>query len=87
LRPTGDTAGQRLLRQAVAVVEKVGQQSLAVFIFSMVAAQAMGALMDVTGRAVPVVLLVNLAGFAALVGVALLAGWFKSQPWKAKRPG
>ncbi|NUB43291.1 OpgC domain-containing protein [Fertoebacter nigrum] len=85
LRPMGDTAGQRLFRQAVAVVEKVGQQSLAVFIFSMVAAQAMGALLDVTGRAMPLVLLVNLAGFAALVGVALLVGWFKSQPWKARR--
>jgi len=86
LRPAGDGATARTLRQAVAMVEKVGQQSLAVFIFSMVAARAMGAMLDVTGRAVPVVLAINLLGFAALVGVAGVAGWFKSQPWRQKRP-
>ncbi len=68
----------------VKVILKVGQQSLAVFVVSMFAARLMGFVMDVAGRAVGTVLLVNLAGALVLIAVAYGAGWFKSQPWRTK---
>ncbi|MGJ8618020.1 MAG: OpgC family protein, partial [Sulfitobacter sp.] len=68
----------------VTIILKVGQQSLAVFVVSMFAARLMGFVMDMTGRATVTVLLVNLAGALALVATAYGAGWFKSQPWRAK---
>lgn len=84
LRPEGTGLAARLARPVLTQVEKVGQQSLAVFIFSMVAARALGIVMDLVGRTTGVVLLANLAGFAAIIAVAHLAGWFKAQPWKRK---
>ncbi len=66
----------------VAIVRKVGQQSLAVFLASMVLAQVAGALLDVTGRNFVSVPLVNVAGFVILVGVAYIAAFFKSEPWR-----
>ena len=68
----------------VRVVRKVGQQSLPVFISSMVLAQAAGIVRDmVWGRDewIPQILS-NVLGFCILIGVAYAAGWFKSQPWR-----
>lgn len=87
--------GDRLLSQGqgvlarywsvmLSVILKVGQQSLAVFVVSMFTARIMGFAMDVMGRGTGITLLVNLAGGALLVAVAYGAGWFKSQPWRAK---
>ncbi|MDZ4096188.1 MAG: OpgC domain-containing protein, partial [Paracoccaceae bacterium] len=84
LAPSGDGPVARIMRPVVATIEKVGQQSLAVFIFSMVAARFLGFVMDQTGRSTPVVVLVNLTGFAMLIAVAYTAAWFKSQPWRRK---
>jgi hypothetical protein len=64
---------------------KVGQQSLAVFVFGMFLARVNGWVLDVIGRDAATWALVNLAGFAALIACAYGAGWFKSQPWKARR--
>ncbi len=75
-------AGTGLWAAFVRVVRKVGQQSLAVFLASMVLAQLCGALLDVTGRNVLTVALVNLGGFVVLTGIAYGTGWFKSQPWR-----
>ena len=69
----------------LAVIMKVGQQSLAVFIASMFLARLMGALLDQVGRTHMTMLWVNLLGAALIVGVAYLAAWYKSAPWKAKR--
>lgn len=69
----------------LAVILKVGQQSLAVFVFSMFIARILGFVMDVIGREVIVTLAVNLVGCALLIAVAYGAGWFKSQPWRQKR--
>ena len=68
----------------LAVILKVGQQSLAVFITSMFLARVMGFVMDLAGRGTATVWLVNIAGGAILVLVAYSAGWFKSQPWRSK---
>lgn len=70
----------------VTIILKVGQQSLAVFVVSMFTARLMGFVMDMTGRSIATVLLVNLAGALVLVATAYGAGWFKSQPWRAKVP-
>ncbi|MDZ4134570.1 MAG: OpgC domain-containing protein, partial [Paracoccaceae bacterium] len=60
LRPGGPGLFARAGRRIVARIERVGQQSLAVFIFSMVAAQILGAVMDVFGRGTGFVILINL---------------------------
>ncbi len=73
-------AGQRTL----ALIMKVGQQSLAVFVFSMALARLIGFAFDQLGRDVATVALGNLIGFALIIAVAYLAAWFKSQPWKRK---
>ncbi|WP_112321102.1 OpgC family protein [Oceanibium sediminis] len=77
----------------VRVIRKVGQQSLAVFVTSMVLARFMGFLLDIhaAGRDAPgkdaaVVLLVNLFGFAVIVATAYLVGWFKGEPWRKPPP-
>ncbi len=76
-------AGAGLWGGFVLVVRKVGQQSLAIFLASMVLAQASGAILDVIGRSVLTTAATNLAGFAILVAIAYTVAWFKSQPWKA----
>ena len=86
LRSMSDEDAPPAGRVLTAVVTKVGQQSLAVFVFSMAAAQFLGFVLDVTGRSLGTFALINLAGFCMITAVAYMAGWFKSQPWKAKKP-
>lgn len=71
----------------VRVVQRVGQQSLAVFLASLVLAQAIGILRDMAwGRGDPLMeLLANLGGFAGLIAVAYLVSWFKKEPWRRPR--
>lgn len=83
--------GRRLLGgglwgRFVSVVKKVGQQSLAVFLASMVLAQMGGAVLDFIGREPVTFALVNLTGFGVLVAVAYITGWYKSQPWRGPKP-
>jgi hypothetical protein len=68
----------------VGIVMKVGQQSLAVFVFSMFLARVNGWLLDVFGRSAGTWALINLTGFGLLIACAYAAGWFKSQPWRVK---
>ncbi|MBA5775910.1 OpgC domain-containing protein [Stappia sp. F7233] len=70
----------------VGVVQKVGQQSLAVFLASLVIAQTVGILRDMAwGRGNPVAeFFANVGGFLALIAVAYAVSWFKGQPWKKK---
>ncbi len=63
----------------------VGRQSLATFLASLILARLAGALLDVGGRDAGMVALVNGAGFAAVVAVAAVVGWFKRAPWAASR--
>ena len=66
----------------VDTIRKVGQQSLAVFVSSLVIAQMIGAFFKVAGSSLAVVALGNIIGFAALIAIAYGVGWFKSQPWR-----
>ena len=70
---------------ALAVITKVGQQSLAVFVFSMASARLLGFVLDQIGRTPMTWALVNLSGFALIILCAYTAAWFKAQPWKVKR--
>ncbi|WP_282094820.1 OpgC family protein [Epibacterium ulvae] len=69
----------------LAILTKVGQQSLAVFVFSMALARLIGFALDHTDRAVLTVAFANLVGFALIIACAYGAGWFKSQPWRSKK--
>ncbi len=82
---TGHSLGARAWQSVLAVISKVGQQSLAVFVFSMAMARLIGVVLDQVGREFAPVLAANLIGFAMIIGVAYLAAWFKSQPWKSKK--
>ncbi len=66
----------------VDVVRQVGQQSLAVFLASLVIAQFMGFVLREFDRGLLTMATVNLVGFALLVVVARVAAWFKAQPWR-----
>jgi hypothetical protein len=99
----GDRARRWLVQDAflatVPVIRKVGTQSLAVFLVSLVLAQFLGWSMDamsayvaqadwryIAPRDAWLHALVNLTGFAVLIGVAYSVGWFKRQPWRERPP-
>ena len=63
-------------------VVRVGQQALSTFICSMVLARVAGMVLDQTGRDLLSVALVNLSGFAILIGIAYMVRFFKSNPWR-----
>ncbi|WP_338469187.1 hypothetical protein ROLI_030630 [Roseobacter fucihabitans] len=84
LLTTGTSALSRLWQRILAIILKVGQQSLAVFIVSMFTARVSGFVMDVVGRDTWTVVAVNFAGMGVLVLTAYGAGWYKSQPWRKK---
>lgn len=74
----------------VNVVQKVGQQSLAVFLASMVLARFLGIIRDQFAPHPTAPKDVNLVfisiGFAIIIGVAYLVGWIKTNPWKKPVP-
>lgn len=97
----GDRARLWLVRDAflatVPVIRKVGTQSLAVFMTSILLSRFSGRLMDqmdvwimeagpayLAPRDAWMMLLVNGAGIGVLIGTAYLVGWFKSQPWRSE---
>jgi hypothetical protein len=80
-------AGARLGRgrawpRVVAVVQRVGQQSLAVFVVGLALSQLLGAAIGAFGRDPLTTAVVNLAGIGAVVATAYLVGWVKSEPWR-----
>ncbi|MEM7215288.1 MAG: OpgC domain-containing protein [Pseudomonadota bacterium] len=68
----------------VKVVHKVGQQSLAVFLASIVLSRFCGFILDIIGKSWTKMFLVNGAGLLVLIGVAYLVAWLKKTPWKPK---
>jgi len=74
-----------LLAPVFAPIVKVGQQALATFMAGMVYSWCGGIFLDQAGRSYLTVPLVNLVGFAWLIAVAYIVGWYKSTPWK-RRP-
>jgi len=85
LLATGNSLAARVWAVLLKIILKVGQQSLAVFVFSMWLARMIGWGLDQTNREVLTVAAANLIGFALIIGCAYGAAWFKSQPWRAKR--
>ena len=71
-------------RAGLAMITKVGQQSLAVFVTSMLLARLFGAALDAVGRSGATVTAANLGGWALLVATAYLVGWFKAAPWRVR---
>ena len=85
LPPQTGGALAEIWRRALAIIMKVGQQSLAVFITSMFTARLLGVALDSLGRnSLFNQIVVNATGFAVLIAVAYGVGWFKSQPWRQK---
>lgn len=83
---TGSGIGSQIWRWVVRLLMKIGQQSLAIFVFSMILARINGFWLDQWGRDVTWhTIFVNLFGVALLVAVAYGVGWVKSQPWRVKR--
>jgi hypothetical protein len=78
----GSGALATLWRGILAAIMKVGQQSLAVFMFSMFFARLSGFVMDQIGRNTWNMVLANFVGIAALILVAYTVAWYKSHPWR-----
>jgi hypothetical protein len=55
-----------------------------VFVFSMALARLIGFVLDQVGRTATNFALANLVGFAIIICVAYVAGWFKTHPWRSK---
>jgi hypothetical protein len=68
--------------EVIALICRVGQQSLAVFAASMVMARVLGAVLNLSGGGALAALAINLTGLALIIGVARIAAYFKNQPWK-----
>ncbi|ARE83744.1 OpgC protein [Roseovarius sp. AK1035] len=85
LRATGTGIISYVWGVLLKMILKVGQQSLAVFVFSMVFARFSGFVMDQIGRNTWNMTVANFVGFAALIAVAYIAGWFKSHPWRVAK--
>jgi hypothetical protein len=76
----------RLGQGLALLIVKVGRQSLATFLTSLVAARIASLAFHLLGTGFLVSLLINLAGVAVVLATALTVGWFKSSPWNALRP-
>lgn len=92
----GQSLGARVVRMIVALLTKVGQQSLAVFIVSMILSIFVGFVLTETGTTAEDVTALkshsfvaagNILGWAFLVFIAYTAAWFKSQPWRKSATG
>ncbi len=98
----GDRARHWLVRDAflaaVPVIRKVGTQSLAVFMVSIVLSRFNGWWMDAMGqfiqtsdwiylqpRDVWMLALVNFTGFGVLIATAYGVSWIKRQPWRDRK--
>jgi hypothetical protein len=66
----------------VGVVSRVGTQSLAVFMSSMVLARLLGVLLDVGGRGFVNTTAVNLFGAALITAIAYFVSYLKREPWR-----
>ena len=93
---TGQTLGANAVKTLVTVLTKVGQQSLAVFIVSMMLSVFVGFILIETGATADDVTAIksqtyvaagNILGWVFLVFIAYTAAWFKSQPWRKSATG
>ena len=78
----GTSVLARLWRGIVALITKVGQQSLAVFLTTVVLSRLLGVAIDQTDGGAWPIALINIAGFAIILLTAYFVAWIKGQPWK-----
>ena len=76
----------RLWAPVLAAILKVGQQSLAVFVVSILVGRSLGFVLDVVDRSYWTMTWVNALGVALLIITAYGAAWMKKQPWRVARP-
>ena len=74
-------AGVNLKGRFVAVIRKVGTQSLPVFLTGIILARATSYLYQEFGEGLTQDLIFNALGICTLIGVALLTAWFRADPW------
>ena len=77
--------GRNLTGPLVELTRRVGQQTLAVFLAGLVVAQALGILLNQTGRGFWIETAVNILGCLLLVATAMVVHWFKAAPWKPRK--
>ncbi|MCB1832148.1 MAG: OpgC domain-containing protein [Geminicoccaceae bacterium] len=75
-----------LRRWPLSMVEKVGQQALATFLFSMAFARVLGVVLDEWGRTMFTWAVVNIVGLASVIAVAYIVSWYKREPWRRPPP-
>ncbi|MBF9044116.1 OpgC domain-containing protein [Rhodobacterales bacterium HKCCE4037] len=76
--------GRNIWAPLLAMILKVGQQSLAAFVVSIFVARFNGFAMDMLGRDPLSVIAVNGFGCACLIATAYFVSFFKGQPWRVK---
>lgn len=76
----------RLDKGAGHLLVLIGRQSLAAFLASILLARLAGSIADMAGRSELVVAALNLSGFALILAVAVVVGWFKRAPWSGAAP-
>ena len=69
-----------------APIVTIGQQSLATFVMSIIAAEIGGFLLQFFGAGFFVTLVVNLFGFSVLLATAVILRFVKSEPWSKHYP-
>ncbi len=74
----------RLWARVLPIIMTVGQQSLAVFVFSMFYAVVLTAVFDLVERNLFSMIWVNILGAVGIACVAYIAKWFKAKPWAKK---
>lgn len=93
---TGHTFSARFAKIIIALLTKVGQQSLAVFIVAMMLSIFVGFALTESGAVADDVTVLkstvfvaagNILGWAFLIFIAYSAAWFKSQPWRKSATG
>lgn len=67
-----------------ALFVRIGRQSLAAFVASIVAAELAGIALLSLGSGSLVMLLINILGFGAILTTAIVVGWVKSEPWSLR---
>ena len=75
---------ERIRAGLAAPIVLIGQQSLAVFLWSMALAFTLGMVLDSIGRDWLTITAANLGGLATLVAVAALARLIRTQPWRQR---
>lgn len=78
--------GRSLTGPIAEALRGLGQQSLAIFISGLLLSLLAGICLNLVGRSVFAVALVNLTGIALLIGIGRAVRWIKSKPTARKMP-